>query len=78
MKARDLLLPVARDVIGRHTVATGGTGALIASDDAVTQTIGGALILANLIADFVLELRKRRELKRAAPARGCEQAPHAE
>lgn len=64
-KARDVLLPVLRDVIGRQVVATGGAGTVVASDDPVYQTAGVVLLLVNLIADFIIELRKRRKLKNA-------------
>lgn len=66
MKARDLLVPVLRDVIGRNTAAGTGVGVAVASDEPIMQVAGVLVLLVNVVADFIIELRKQRAIRHAA------------
>lgn len=63
MKLRDILAPAVRDVLGRQAVAGGSVGVGLTADDWRLQVAAALVLLANVIADLVLELRKRRELQ---------------
>lgn len=64
----------ARNVVGRQTVAGGGVAAYVVSDDPWVRRVALLALLANAVADFVIELRLRKAPS-TSPARPDAQPP---